>query len=79
MPNVAMKAAIDFAYKLHPDLTIEERKNYSCTRKAIIESPDNTMSIVIDGMDQNTTIVPKFRQSVKEIRSRYMKTHLCEC
>ena len=78
MPNIAMKATINFAYKLHLDLTVEERKDYSCARKAINESPNNTMNIFIDGMDQNTTIGPNFRQSTKEIRSKYMKTHLCE-
>ena len=28
-------------------------------------------------MDQNTTMVPKLRQSVKGIEGRYVKTHLC--
>ena len=31
----------------------------------------------IDGMGQNTTMVPKIRQSVKGIEGRYVKTHLC--
>jgi hypothetical protein len=77
MPNTAMKAAVDLAYQLHLDLTIEEMKDYSCTREVAIESPDDTMRIIIDGMDQNITYVPKFRQSVKGIESRYVKTHLC--
>jgi hypothetical protein len=28
-------------------------------------------------MDQNTTMVPKMRQTVKNIESRFVKTHLC--
>ena len=28
-------------------------------------------------MDQNTTMVPKLRQSMKGIEGRYVKTHLC--
>jgi hypothetical protein len=39
--------------------------------------PDKFLSIVVDGMDQNTTMVPKMRQTVKNIEGRYMKTHLC--
>jgi hypothetical protein len=38
---------------------------------------DQYMSLIIDGMDQNTTWVPKFKQSVKGIESRFIKTHLC--
>jgi hypothetical protein len=39
--------------------------------------PDKFLSIVVDGMDQNTTMVPKMRQTVKNIEGRYVKTHLC--
>jgi hypothetical protein len=69
MPNIAMKAAVDLADQLHLNLTTEERKDCSHAREATIESPDDTMSIIIDGMDQNTTYVPKFKQSVKRIKS----------
>ena len=35
------------------------------------------MYLIMDGMDQNTTMVPKLRQVVKGIEGRYVKTHLC--
>ena len=35
------------------------------------------LCLIIDGMDQNTTMVLKFRQSVKGIEGRYVKMHLC--
>ena len=35
------------------------------------------MCLIVDGMDQNTTMVPKLRQTVKGIEGRYVKTHLC--
>ena len=35
------------------------------------------MCLIVDGMDQNTTMVPKMRQTVKNIESRFVKTHLC--
>jgi len=35
------------------------------------------MTLIIDGMNQNTTIVPRFKQTVKGIESRFVKTHLC--
>ena len=40
-------------------------------------SPDESLCLIIDGMDQNTTMVPKLRQSVKSSEERYVKTHLC--
>jgi hypothetical protein len=39
--------------------------------------PEKFMSIVVDGMDQNTTMVPKMRQTMKNIEGCYVKTHLC--
>ena len=36
-----------------------------------------SLSLIVDGMDQNTTMVPKLRQLVKSIESRYVKIHLC--
>jgi hypothetical protein len=39
-------------------------------------TPDFFMSLIVDGMDQNTTMVPKMRQTVKNIESRFVKTHL---
>jgi hypothetical protein len=40
-------------------------------------TPDFFMSLIVDGMDQNTTMVLKMRQTVKNIESRFVKTHLC--
>ena len=34
------------------------------------------MTLIIDGMDQNTTIMPRFKQTVKDIDSQFVKTHL---
>ena len=55
MPNTTMKVVVDLAYKLHLDLIVEKMKDYNRAREATIESPNNTMNIIIDGMDQNTT------------------------
>jgi hypothetical protein len=41
------------------------------------DNPDFFMSLIVDGMDQNTTMVPKMRQTMKNIESRFVKTHLC--
>ena len=40
-------------------------------------SLDESLCLIVDGMDQNTTMVPKLRQSVKSTEERYVKTHLC--
>ena len=39
--------------------------------------PTQSLCLIVDGMDQNTTMVPKLCQLVKSIESRYVKTHLC--
>jgi hypothetical protein len=40
-------------------------------------TPDFFMCLIVDGMDQNTTMVPKMRQTIKNIESLFVKTHLC--
>ena len=72
-----MKQATQQSYKLHIDLTMEERKDYSWVWQAAIESPDDIMTLIIDDVDQNTTMVLKFKQTVKDIVSQFVKTHLC--
>jgi hypothetical protein len=37
--------------------------------------PDKYLLIVIDGMDQNTTMVPKIWQTMKIIEGGYIRTH----
>ena len=50
-PNEAMKAIMTQEYQIHIDLTMEERKDYTRARQAAVESPDDVLSIIIDGMD----------------------------
>jgi hypothetical protein len=54
----------------------EERRNYWLFKRSTMITPDFFMSLIVDGMDQNTTMVPKMRQIVKNIESRFVKTHL---
>ena len=37
-----------------------------------------SLCLIVDGMDQNTTMVPKLHQLVKGIESQYVKIHLCD-
>ena len=46
---------------------MEEIKYYSQARQTVIETPDDIMTLIIDGMDHSTTIVPKFKQTVKTL------------
>ena len=43
---------------------MEKRKYYSRARQTTIENPDDIMTLIINGMDQNTRIVPRFKQTV---------------
>ena len=76
-PDEVTKEKVSRRYQLHLDMILEERMEYSHGREVAMNEPDQYLSLIIDGMDQNTIWVPKFKQSVKGIESRYMKTHLC--
>jgi hypothetical protein len=56
---------------------MEERRDYWLFKRSAMITPDFFMFFIVDGMDQNTTMVPKMRQIVKNIESRFVKTHLC--
>ena len=77
MTNDRMKDAIKRQFVLHNTLQVEERKDYWRAKQSAISQPDGSLCLIVDGMDQNTTMVPKLRQSVKGIEGRYVKTHLC--
>jgi hypothetical protein len=71
-----MKDKLKQIYQRHHELQRQERDAYEEVKLDARNRPDKFMSIVVDGMDQNTTMVPKMRQSVKNIEGRYVKTHL---
>lgn len=77
MPNEAIREAITVAYCLYLQLTVEETNDYSHTRQSAIESLDDSISVIIDGLDQNTNYVLKMKQTMKGIESLYVKIHLC--
>ena len=75
--NAAAKEKIKEWYILHIRIQMEERRDYWLFKRSAIITPDFFMCLIVDGMDQNTTMIPKMRQSVKNIESRFVKTHLC--
>jgi hypothetical protein len=62
---------------LHLRNQMEERRHYWIFKRSCYISPQLYMCIIVDGMDQNTTMVPRMRQTVKNIEHRFVKTHLC--
>ena len=56
---------------------MEERRDYWKAKNHAILFSNESMCLIVDGMDQNTTMVLKMRQAVKGIEGRYVKTHLC--
>jgi hypothetical protein len=72
-----MKDRLKKIYQRHHELQRQERDTYEDVKLDARNRPDKFISIVVDGMDQNTTMVPKMRQTVKNIEGRYVKTHLC--
>jgi hypothetical protein len=72
-----MKDRLKKIYQRHHELQRQERDAYENVKLDVRNRPDKFLSIVVDGMDQNTTMVPKMRQTVKNIEGRYVKTHLC--
>ena len=72
-----MKDRLKQIYQRHHELQRQERDAYEEVKLDARNRPGKFMSIVVDGMDQNTTMVPKMRQSVKNIEGCYVKTYLC--
>jgi len=64
-------------YIIHIEHQMEERCDYWIFKRLAMITLDLYMCLIVDGMDQNTTMVPKMRQSVKNIESRFVKTHFC--
>ena len=75
--NKRVKETIQVQYQLHLILQVEERQDYWQAKRDAIMSPDESLCLIVDDLDQNTTMVPKLRQSVKGIEGRYVKTYLC--
>lgn len=75
--NVAAREEIKKWYIIHIQHQMEERRDYWIFKRSAMITLDLYMCLIVDGMDQNTTMVPKMRQSVKNIESRFVKTHLC--
>ena len=48
---------------------MDERRDYKLFKRSALIIPDLFMSLIVDGMDQNTTMVPKTRQIVKNTKS----------
>jgi hypothetical protein len=72
-----MKDRLKQIYQRHHELQCQERDAYKDVKLDARNRPNKFLSIVVDGIDQNTTMVPKMRQTVKNIEGRYVKTHLC--
>ena len=75
--NPTQKQLIWERLNLHQAVQVEKRKDYWKAKQNAILYPNESMCLIVDEMDQNTTMVPKLRQAVKGIEGRYMKTHLC--
>jgi hypothetical protein len=75
--NAAVRLQIKELFLVHIRHQMEERRDYWLFKRSAMITPDFFMSLIVDGMDQNTTMVPKMRQTVKNIESHFVKTHLC--
>jgi hypothetical protein len=74
--NAAARLQIKEFFHVHIRHQIEERCDYWLFKRLAMITPDFFMSLIVDGMDHNTTMVSKMRQIVKNIESRFVKTHL---
>ena len=75
--NPTQKQLVREQLNLHQALQVEERRDYWKTKNSAILYPNESLCLIVDGMDQNKTMVPKLQQVVKGIEGRYVKTHLC--
>jgi hypothetical protein len=72
-----LRTEIKKFFLLHIRHQMEERHDYWLYKRLAMITLDFFMCLIVDGMDQNTTMVPKMRHMVKNIESRFVKTHLC--
>ena len=75
--NADARIKIKELFMLHLRIQMEERRHYWIFKRSCYIHPELYMCIIVDGMDQNTTMVPRMRQTVKNIEHRFVKTHLC--
>jgi hypothetical protein len=59
--NAAARLQIKKLFLVHIRHQMEERHNYWLFKRSAMITPDFFMSLIVDGMDQNTTMVPKMR------------------
>ena len=71
------KLVVQERFNQHQALQRQERRDYWLAKEEAIMFPTQSLCLIVDGMDQNTTMIPKLRPLVKGIESRYVKTHLC--
>ena len=65
--NPPQKQLVRERLNLHQTIQMEERKDYWRAKQNAILYPNESMCLIVDGMDQNTTMLPKLRQVVKGI------------
>ena len=75
--NADARIRIKEVFMLHLLNQMEEHRHYWIFKRSCYMNSELYMCIIVDGMDQNTTMVPRMRQTVKHIESRFVKTHLC--
>ena len=69
--NIAMKVQIKDKFKAHTTHQIEERQDYWKAKRSTILDSNGSMCLIVDSMDQNTTMTAKFRQIMKNMESRF--------
>ena len=59
--NVAARLQIKELFLVHIQHQMEERRDYWLFKRSTIITPNFFISLIVDGIDQNTTMVPKMR------------------
>jgi hypothetical protein len=72
-----MKAQKNDKFKVHTTYQIEKRRDYWKAKRFAILDADGSMCLIVDGMDENTIMILKMRQIVKNMESWFLKSHLC--
>jgi hypothetical protein len=75
--NAATRMEIKNLYVVYIQHQMEERRDYWLFKRSTMIAPDLFMYLIVEGKDQNTTMVSKMRQTMKNIESCFVKTHLC--
>ena len=75
--NMEARMQMKTHFLLNIQYQMEERRDYWLFKRSTMITPDLFLCMIVDGVDQNATWISSMKQTMKNMESLYVKTHLC--